>query len=355
MSSDFFPVGVEGDHHGSMLRVPIAAEFCEPMITFWQTLFGGSFAEIRPIMSGDEEAVQRDLFWSIWSDDRPQATCHLTIDRRRPILGGLGEVATASESRGRGFASDLCLRAKETFLAQGGKALFLGTVNPAAQRVYQRLGWQLIPGSQVMVLLSEHASPEAFFNDYFQPRGVPEGVTPIDIAVLDASERVAMIPLILYPHVERLLDANLNLYSTPSIAQKSCMGLYGKYSQVFSHNRGIGFAAHEIAGRTIGLATVQLNDADGARIDGFVHPHFHRAWDMLIRVCVSWCVSHHRRCEVEVARSDAEKLTRFEDLGFRITPPQAASDKSSVHNTSPEQDRIVLTLEESEWPLSPDL
>ena len=84
MSPDSLPFAIEGGHHGSMLEVPIAAEFREPMIAFWEAMFGVSFADIRPIMSGDERAVQRDIFWSIWSEDRPQATCHLTIDRHRP-------------------------------------------------------------------------------------------------------------------------------------------------------------------------------------------------------------------------------------------------------------------------------
>lgn len=345
MSPHSFPAAIEGDQNGARMEVPVAAEFCEPMIAFWEAMFGVSYAGIRPIMSGSERAVQRDIFWSIWSEDKPQATCHLTIDRRRPILGGLGEVATSEVSRGRGLAGDLCRKARSMFLAQGGKALFLGTMNPVAERVYQRLGWQSIFGSHTMVLLADHASPVEFFRDYFGRAGDPDEENPIDIMVINAGQRIAIIPLILHPHSEFLLDANLDLYSTHYIKQKSCMGLFGKYSNDLSHNRGIGFVAHETTGKTVGLATVKLDVAKGAQIDGFAHPHFSGAWDQLIQACVMWCEVQHRRCRVEVARRDAEKLARFEKLGFRITPLHFAKYDSGRDATAPKHDRINLVME----------
>lgn len=345
MLPDSFPSAIAGDHRGSMLEVPIAAEVREPLIAFWEALFGVSFAEIRPIMCGDERSVQKDLFWCIWNDNLPQATCHLTIDGRQPILGGLGEVATAVDSRGRGLAGSLCLQAKSTFLNQGGRALFLGTVNPAAERVYRRLGWHSISGTHVMVLLKDHASPTAFLDDYFQRAEDQDDETPINIRVIDAGERVAIIPLILYPHSEFLLDSNLNLYSPRYTPQKSCMSLFGKYSNAIGHNRGIGFAARNRAGRTVGLATAKFNGANGAQIDGFAHPHFPDAWDQLVKTCLSWCKSQHRCCRAEVARRDTYKLARFEKLGFRLAPQQS-TDLRSVQDATPSRhDRFQLIIE----------
>lgn len=125
-----------------------------------------------------------------------------------------------------------------------------------------------------MVLLMYHASPAEFLDDYFQHTRDQNSETPIAIRVIDTRERMAMIPLLMYPHPEFLLDANLKLYSTRYTRQKSCMGVFGKYSSGTSHNRGMCIAAHNSASRTGGLATAKFDEAGGTQIDGFAHPHF---------------------------------------------------------------------------------
>ena len=104
---------------------------------------------------------------------------------------------------------------------------FLGTVNPTAERMYRRLGWQSISGANAIVLLMYHASPTECFDDYFQHTRDQNGETPIAIRVIVTRERMATIPLPMHPHSEFLLEANLNLYSTRYTTQKSCMGLFG--------------------------------------------------------------------------------------------------------------------------------
>ena len=345
MHPDPFPSAIPKDDRGSMQEVPIAEEVREPLIAFWEAMFGVSFAELRPIMCGEEQSAQRDFFWSVWNANQPQATCHLTIDRAQPILGGLGEVATSADSRGRGLATSLCRKAINTFQKYGGQALFLGTVNPTAERIYRGLGWQSISGANAMVLLMSHASPTEFLDDYFQHTRDQNGETQIAIRVIDTRERIAMIPLLMYPHSEFLLDANLNLYSTRYTTQKSCMGLFGKYSSGTGHNRGMCFAAHNSAGRTVGLATARFYEASGAQIDGFAHPHFPGAWAQLLQASLSWCKSQHRCCRAEVVRRDADKLANFEKLGFRIAPQQSAGFHFVQDAKSHEHDRIQLIIE----------
>lgn len=57
MPVDHFPGAIEGDNHVSIMEVLIVAGSGEPMIASWEASFGVSFADIRPIMSGDEGAV----------------------------------------------------------------------------------------------------------------------------------------------------------------------------------------------------------------------------------------------------------------------------------------------------------
>ena len=123
MHPDSFPSAIPKDDRGSMQEVPIAEEVREPLIAFWEDMFGVSFTELRPIMCGEEQSARRDFVWRVWKANQPQATCHLTIARAQPILGGLGEVATSTDSRGRGLATSLCRKAKSTFQKYGGQAL----------------------------------------------------------------------------------------------------------------------------------------------------------------------------------------------------------------------------------------
>lgn len=196
-----------------------------------------------------------------------------------------------------------------------------------------------------MVLLMYHASPAEFLDDYFQHTRDQNSETPIAIRVIDTRERMAMIPLLMYPHPEFLLDANLNLYSTRYTRQKSCMGVFGKYSSGTSHNRGMCIAAHNSAIRTGGLATAKFDEAGGTQIDGFAHPHFPAAWDQPLQATLSLCKSQHRCCRAEVARRDADKLAKIEKLGFRITPQQSAGFHFAQNAKSYEHDQVQLIIE----------
>ena len=105
--------------------------------------------------------------------------------------------------RGRGIASRLCEQAVEEFVAQGGEAVFLGTGNPDAARIYHRLGWRRIAGTNVWARVTTGDSPEEYLADYFRAPG------QVSIVPGDASLRVPMIPLLVAPHDWQVLDGNL--------------------------------------------------------------------------------------------------------------------------------------------------
>ena len=114
------------------LEQPLPADVIEELAQFWEAIFEASYDDLRPVLAGAEVADNRNLIYLIREGGQLAGTSQLTTSRAVPALGGLGEVATAPAYRGRGIATRLCARARDDFRAQGGQALYLGTVNPAA-------------------------------------------------------------------------------------------------------------------------------------------------------------------------------------------------------------------------------
>ena len=142
------------------------------------------------VFLGDEVDYNRLVTYLERDGDILMGTCGITISRANPRLAGFGEVATRPDYRGRGIASRLCGQAVEEFVAQGGEAVFLGTGNPDAARIYHRLGWRRIAGTNVWARVTTGDSPEEYLADYFRAPG------QVSIVPGDASLRVPMIPLL---------------------------------------------------------------------------------------------------------------------------------------------------------------
>ena len=291
---------------------PVDALLADELVEFWQTTFEVSFDEMRAILAGEESAHNHDVFQVARVDGRLAGSCHSTIGRSSHLLGGLGEVAVPPEFRGQGIANSLCAQARDAFQEAGGRALFLGTVNSHAARVYHRLGWRKLEGTNVMVVLSDSQSPADFLADYFHD--------PAAVSVFPgtAADRLAIIPLIMTPHDEFVLDANLDLFSSRYTVQNSCMGLYSKYDSLGDDGRGAWFVARSERGRVVGLSSVNMDDSHRAQIDGFVHQDFLGSWSDLIVAPIEWAAKHHASLlTVKLCDQDKDKLRRFPSLGFK--------------------------------------
>lgn len=132
----------------SEIEVPLAESLANELVDFWERTFGALDDDFRGLLTGADQAQNRHLVYLARKGTSLAGTCHLTIGRSSKHLGGLGGVAVTSHLRRMGIASHLCGQARDTFRAQGGEALFLGTVNPSAERVYHRLGWKRLAWSQ---------------------------------------------------------------------------------------------------------------------------------------------------------------------------------------------------------------
>ena len=294
------------------INAPLPEGLIPELTAFWEEIFETSYEGFKPIFGGDEIADNEDILYLMRQGEELAGTSHLTVGQAVPRLGGLGEVATPPAFRRQGIAAQLCEAALDDFRAQGGEAFFLGTGNPAAARIYYRLGWRKLAGANVMALIVSGNSPEAFLVDYFR-----EAAGQIAIVKGTAAQRIPMIPLIVCPHDWQVLDANAGIFSTRYAVQSSCMGLYPKYDTIIQGQSGAWFGAQTDSGHLIGLATAQLDESGVCHVDGFTHQCRLDAWKDVIRAAMDWGADRGATewCGT-LSAEDEDKRSLFESLGF---------------------------------------
>ena len=299
-------------HRIERTEPPLEENQKEQFVALWEGIFETSYHFLENTLIGAEAKFNSDLFYSISRDGETAATSHVTAARRDAKIGGLGEVATAPRHRRQGLAAAACERALQDFRGSGGEALFLGTGNPDAARVYHRLGWRKLCGSNAMVALSRSQSPEAYLVDYFR------GGQPGEIRPASPEARVAMIPLIHTPHDWKILDANVPIHSNRYEVQSSVMGLYPKYESLLNAG-GTWFELRCDRGRTAGLASARMAEGGVCRIDGFVHALYMEGWPQLIDTACRWGSEQGAEAiEAAVCIEDEEKREAFRQLGFGV-------------------------------------
>ena len=308
-------------------ETPIREDLAHELFTFWEEIFGPEDPDIPiSVFLGDEADHNRHVVLLERDNDVLAGTCGIMTPRANPEFAGIGEVATRAEYRGRGIAGRLCQQALDEFTEQGGEAVFLGTENPNAARIYHRLGWRRIANSTVYANITNGDSPEEYLADYFR---TPSSV---NIVLGDASLRVPMIPLLLTPHDWQVLDSNLPtpMISTRYDEQNSCMGICRKYYYLVKPSplqgeiqrgstRAEWFAAKTSDGRLVGISTAYVDADNVCRVDGFIHARFKESYEGLIRAAIDW--GEHRRCRrfaTRISVEDEEKRAELEALGFRV-------------------------------------
>ncbi len=296
-------------------EIPIQQDLAGELFAFWEEIFGPGDPDIPiGVFLGDEVDHNRLVTYLERDGDTLTGTCGITISRANSRLAGFGEVATRPDYRGRGIASRLCGQAVEEFVAQGGEAVFLGTGNPDAARIYHRLGWRRIAGSYVWARVTTGESPEEYLADHYRAPG------QATIIPGDASLRVPMIPLLVTPHDWQVLDGNLPvpMLSIRYAMQSSCMGLCRKYYDLVKRERTAWYAAMTDDGRLVGISTAWLDGANVCNVDGFIHARFSDSYNDLIAAAIEW--GHSQNAALITTRlsvEDEDKQAAVESLGFR--------------------------------------
>jgi GNAT superfamily N-acetyltransferase len=301
-------------------EVPLADDLLAELVPLWQEVFPElSFVEPRRVLLGSELEHNLDVIYVARDGSTLAGTSHLTMQRVRPWLGGLGEVAVPPTLRQRGVATRLSALARDEFRELGGSVLYLGTVNPQAERVYRRLGWRRLAATRVMAWPAGPQSPEEFLADAF--RGEPGGEPRWRIERLTPAARLPVIPLITTPHDWPVLDASTGVCSNRYHELKRCMSLYPLFEKIGRMPGGACFAAWADTGHLVGLATARPLDARALQVDGFTHGRFADALIPLLERCFEHAASADRDCQVLVSVEDFERRAVFEALGFEVDGP----------------------------------
>ena len=298
------------------LTVPLDINTADDLCEFWRNIFGSETDPDIPkhVFTGSESSHNTNLVYIEKENDTIASTCGVTKPIEIPDIGGFGEVATDPSFRKKGLATKLCDIAVDDFRNDGGKALFLGTGNPEAARIYHRLGWRKIPGTSVMVNITSGNSPEEYLVQRFSTfeKCCVETSTP--------AARIPIIPLLVNPHDWHVLDANVGMYSTRYDTQQSCMGLYRRYSYIKADGQGEWFTSSTKDGKIVGLSSAKLINKDVGQIDGFSSAIFQTCWDELIDAAINWaCSKGVRRVSAKISVEDEEKQAKFSEIGFTLS------------------------------------
>ena len=295
------------------LEAPLDPMLVKELFKFWEPIFGGPIDVTSETLLGSEGTQSRITVYTRRLDKKLAGACLVASSRTLPALGGLGEVATSPEARRTGIATELTRQARDDFADRGGQALFLGTVNHAAARIYFRLGWRKLAGVNLMLNVLDGRSPEEFLVDYFR------GIGPVEVRDPSPADRAPMIPLLVSPHDWQILDWNVAMLSTRYAVQDSCLGLYRRYMALTQNGRGAWFCASDDKGQLAGLSSALLDEEGGYSVDGFTRREKTDSWRELIQRAVNWCTDRKSSpVRATVSVEDEEKLSSFESLGFKI-------------------------------------
>ncbi len=283
------------------------------MYDLWEMAFGPDIAPDITFdpLSGAEKNANDFRVYRVFIADQLGATAIVVAPIALPELGALGEVATHPEFRNRGLASGLCEQLLEDFQCQGGEAMFLGTVNPNAARIYERFGWSHIPDTKLMVNLAGNETPNEFLKSYFTDLDTPEA------QVGEATSRIPIIPLIVSPHSWSVLDANASIFSPRVESQASCLGLYNRYQTLRNESRGEWFTLVADSGKVLGISSAVHVEGKRFQVDGFCHESYAGMFGELIQTAISWCSDQGAtQIIARLSSMDEEKQSLFESVGF---------------------------------------
>jgi len=109
--------------------------------------------EDRKLLEGNESGDNLEMLFSAQEGESLIAFCRITISRAMPWTAMLGDVCVAPESRGSGIGRKILCHAISEAERLGVEAIWLGTNNPVAARLYDSVGFRFVTGSNVMLIL----------------------------------------------------------------------------------------------------------------------------------------------------------------------------------------------------------
>ena len=300
----------------SRYNIPLAdGEQTREVLTLLSEVFGAEEAQVeKPTLTGEEGEHNLDILYTAREGGELLGTVHVTIPRTMGSIGVISGVCTAFSARRRGIGQALLERCVSDFDAAGGEAMFLGTGNHVAAKLYASFGFSFLPGSNVMARVNggDHAD---FAERYFS-----EASGKLEIVEGSPAFRCLLVPLVLRRGGGLILDCNAELFSSMYVTQRSCAGLYPRYAGI-SAKGGLFAGAVSPAGALCAIASI-LPMQDGMRMDFFAHPDAEHCLPSL----VEWCEAHsadYAPAYALASDEDAAKRRLLESLGYREAGRQA--------------------------------
>ena len=294
-------------------EAPIQESLLQELIELWDTIPElRTNEEWRRELLGLVPSFNRILIYIVREGGRIVAMCQFYISRRMHILSEFSYPGTRPECRGRGIATELWGAAIDDMKAMGVEAIFLGTFDRIAFRLYRRLGFSKLPASLTFVQALNGLSAEELLADWFRDAG------PATLSSGNPGDQLPSYPLIVSQHDWQVLDANAGLMSTRYSLHRTFRGLYLKCANVGDDENGARFSATTDDGKVVGMSTARMDDDDSCAVDGFVHGRYPDSFDDLILATIGFGESRGASAvHARVSREDIEKYQRFAALGFQ--------------------------------------
>ena len=291
---------------------PVDSIRLQAMCRIWEAEFNTSYAEFKQMLAGIEPENQFVLRAALIGDE-VAGTCQITRSGDDPTIGGVGEVVVPERFRRRGIGSQLFEESCTEFFESGGQALFLGTENPAAARIYHRYGFRCIPSTENMGRVST-GTPESFLYEYFQSAAVDFNTVP-----LGRRHRVQLIPFLMAPHEMVVLDQATGFLSSRHQVLHGCMSLYSRFDKLVQSGGQV-FVTESSNHRIQALVTA-CRHGEQAAVDGFALPGAYQAWSSAVQAATNWAGEMgSQSVEFSLAVEDDVKRQWVESLGISLTP-----------------------------------
>ncbi|MBM4437885.1 MAG: GNAT family N-acetyltransferase, partial [Actinobacteria bacterium] len=180
-------------------------------------------------LAGSTTPQLRDYLYVGRVDGRIVGTAWHATSAATPEIGAYGFVLTDAGWRGRGIAQILTERSSARFWADGGQAIYLGTVNPVARHVYAKAGYGPYNGLAMRAVRPGRA-PDAFDREYYAADG-PVQVRPATIGDLGGYTALLLahepVDWRLRDHTEAIF------YAPPALTATGCLRAF--YNSLLRH------------------------------------------------------------------------------------------------------------------------
>ena len=258
---------------------------------------------------GSEKEITNIKLFTYELDDQIKSSCITLYDKKLRTLAGLGEVCTEKKSRGNGYAKDLCNDAKEDFFSnKESEGIFLGTVNPVAQKIYENLGWIQIRNSKVMFNSRQNIDFDEFIYDFYNNN------QSLTLSKGSSEHRIPIIAYFLSEINEFKVDLNAGIIGNNFSSM--CLSAYNKFESI-RNNFGDWFVISDNRNKIFAISTIKNIDENNIRIDGNYKKNYKNEFINLIKSNIDSVNNLNlNSLYVNILEKDLEKKEIFNQLGF---------------------------------------